>query len=642
MDCAHVPLDGSNHAACPFATAIGAVPGSRTYRVTVLLRRRPEAPPFPDPGEIGRTAIPDRTYLSIEEFETLHGASGDDAALVADFAERCGLRVTSIDLGRRTVSLFGTAAQFAAAFGARLQIFAQGGSLHRGYVGALQIPEDLNGRVVAITGLDERPAAGRRLWPAGRNDAARDAAVVLARARGTVRLAGMLSEQARRYGDEVEAHGAVRELRRIREALGEELADAPPAEAARAYADRIAEPARLARESAEAIRRERVADLKVEFAGAARTAALEALEKVGVKTAPQIAELYDFPAGADGSGQCIGIVELGGGYYRSDLEAYLGFLDLAGVAVTDVEVSGGRNTPGVTEAFDAEVALDIQLVAGAAPGAAIAVYFAPLHAGGLIDAVETALHDRAMRPSVLSIGWGLSEDFWLGAPMHVRRLEDLFAEAAALGVTILCAVGDHGPAATLRGARPWVDYPASSPRAIACGGTSLSSVRDTILGETVWNTLPTFGTATGGGYSKLFPRPDWQRPDVVPSPAVAAEGEGRGVPDMAGNADPGTGYLVQVHGRTRVIAGAGAVAPLFAAMIARINQSLGKNVGYINPLIYGAGDRGPAFFDVVSGSNGASRAAPGWDPCTGLGRPVGSGLRDLLHGEGRQSGVAVG
>lgn len=642
MDCAYVSLEGSNHAAHPFGTAIGAVPGGQTYHVTVLLRRHPEAPPFPAPEEIGITAIADRTYLSIEEFENLYGSSEDDADSVADFAERCGLRVKSIDLGRRTISLSGTAAQFSAAFKAQLQVFAQGGSLYRGYVGTLQIPEDLNDIVIAITGLDERPAAGRRLWPVGRNDGTRDAAVALANARATTDLARMLSEQVRTYRDEVETHVATRELRRTREALKEELAETPPAEAARTYIDRIAEPARRAREAAEGLLRGRIADLKAQFTRSARNTVLEALEKVGIKTAPQIAELYEFPADTDGSGQCIGIVQLGGGYYPADLEAYLGFFNLPYVAITDVEVSGGRNMPGVIEAFDAQVALDIQLIAGAAPGAALAVYFAPLHARGFIDAVHTALHDKILRPSVISIGWVLSEDFWLGAPMHVRHLEELFAEAAALGVTILCSVGDYGSATTFRDTQFWVDYPASSPLAIACGGTSLSSVRDTILNETAWNTFSTFGTAAGGGYSKLFPRPDWQRPHVVPFSAVTGGGEGRGVPDMAGNADPGTGYLLQVQGRTTVIAGTSAVAPLFAAMIARINQSLGKNVGYINPLIYGAENRSSAFFDVVSGSNGTIRAAPGWDPCTGLGRPIGSGLRDLLYSAGRRSGAAVG
>ena len=633
MVSADVPLEGSNHAAHPLEITIGVVPGQQTYHVTVLLRRHPDAPPFPDPQELGNTAIQDRRYLTIEQLEELYGASKDDADSVADFAERYGLRVKSVDLGRRTISLSGAAAQFSAAFKAQLQVFLHDGGLYRGYVGSLQIPEDLSDMVVAVTGLDERPVAAGRLWPIGRNDGARDAAVALANARATADLARMLPEQMRKYLKKLEARRATSDLKSSHEALREELADAPPAETARIYADRIAEPAERARASAEKLLREQVSDLNVQFTKAARNAVLEALEKVGIKTAPQIARLYDFPADTDGSGQCIGIVEFGG-YYPTDLQAYLRFLDLPDVAITEVEVGGGRNMPGVIEAFDAEVALDIQVIAGAAPGAELAVYFAPLHAQGFINAVQTALHDKVLRPSVISISWDLSEGFWLGAPMHVRHLEEVFAEAAALGVTILCSAGDYGSATTFHDGQLWVGYPASSPLAIACGGTSLSSIRDTILDETVWNTFGSFGQATGGGYSKLFPRPDWQKPQVVPLSPVGG-GKGRGVPDMAGNADPSTGYLLQVHGRTAVIAGTSAIAPLFAALIARINQSLGKQVGYINPLIYGAENRASAFFDVVSGSNGTFRAAPGWDLCTGLGRPIGSRLRDLLRNAGK-------
>ena len=156
-------------------------------------------------------------------------------------------------------------------------------------------------------------------------------------------------------------------------------------------------------------------------------------------------------------------------------------------------------------------------------------------------------------------------------------------------------------------------------------------MEDDRLGETVWNTFATFGQATGGGFSKLFPRPAWQSQETVPFTPRAGGGDGRGVPDMAGNANPSTGYLLQVHGKTTVIGGTSAVAPLFAAMMARINQSLDKPVGYINPLIYQAKDRASAFEDINSGSNGSYWAAEGWDPVSGLGRPIGSALRDLIR-----------
>ncbi|MCP5091525.1 MAG: S8/S53 family peptidase [Gammaproteobacteria bacterium] len=497
-------------------------------------------------------AIADRKYLTIEELEERYGASRKDADEIAKFAQRFGLQVDEVNLGRRIIKLSGAAVQFGAALRTQLQFFSLSGTFYRGYAGSLQVPENLAERIISITGLDERPVSITRHLPA------RSSAAQL-------------------------------------NALGAEA---------------------------------------VTITEAARQHALTAIERAGIKTAPQIADLYDFPDDTDGSGECIGIIELGGGYYRGDLNAYLAFLKLPKVNIHDVEVSGGRNMPGVIEPYDAEVALDIQVIAGAAPGAKIVVYFAPLHARGFIDAVHAALHDRDSRPKVLSISWDLSEGFWLGAPSHVRHLEELFSIAAALGVTILCSAGDYGSATTLHDRQLWVDYPASSPLVIGCGGTTLSSLRDSILGESVWNTFANFGQATGGGFSKIFAKPRWQSHDATPITTRIEDGQGRGVPDMAGNANPATGYLLQVHGKTTVIGGTSAIAPLFSALISRINQSLGKSVGYINPLIYTAKGRDKAFYDILSGSNGTYSATAGWDPVSGLGRPIGSGLLDLLRGAG--------
>lgn len=633
-DDAYAPLDGSHHTAHPACIPVGIVPSNQLFQVTVLLRRRPDAPDFPNPQKIGYAAIAERKYLTIEELEERYGASKKDSDEIARFARRFGLQVVEIELGQRTIKLSGAAIQFAAAFRTQLQLFSLNDTVYRGYSGSLQVPEYLAESIISITGLDERPVTVSRHRPArGADERIANAGVEMT-ARTASHLNQVLPEHRESLNQALMGHPSVKEFIETHKKLVEKLQDAAPSNAASAYAAEMAEPAKCAADASSEIIKKHLERVNTEAAEVARQHALAAIERAGIKTAPQIADLYDFPQDTDGSGECIGIIELGGGYYRADLDAYLDFLDLPEVDIHDVEVSGGCNMPGVIEPYDAEVALDVQVIAGAAPGAKIVVYFAPLHARGFIDAVHAALHDKDSRPKVLSISWDLSEGFWLGAPMHVRHLEELFTTAAAMGVTILCSAGDYGSATTLHDEQLWVDYPASSPLAIGCGGTTLSSLRDSILDETVWNTFANYGQATGGGFSKIFVKPDWQSLDAAPlAPGIVGE-QGRGVPDMVGNANPSTGYLLQVHGKTTVIGGTSAIAPLFSALIARINQSLGKPVGYINPLIYTAKNREKAFHDIVSGSNGTYRATAGWDPVSGLGRPIGSGLRDLLREAG--------
>lgn len=626
-----VMLEGSHHAAHPSCIPVCLVPETQHYEISILLRRREDAKPFPDPHIIGALPLSARTYLTIEELEERYGASADDADAVAGYLKPFGLIVNKTDLGRRSMIVSGLAVQFAAAFQTTLLVFSQPGSFHRGYAGGLQVPEDLAECIIAVTGLDERPVSVTRHQLANGGAGQVDQANAAALQRYYTDLGSKTASALKSVGEGLSDQADVNALQETHEALQKELSATDSVTALSTYGRRIAEPLKRANAAVANAIADQTDALTENAAQTAQGYFLNALERIGIKTAPQIAELYGFPKDADGSGQCIGIVELGGGYLRSDLDAYLAFLGLPEVDIHDVEVAGGKNAPGVIEPYDAEVALDIQVIAGAAPGAKLAVYFAPLHARGFVEAVQAALYDKDARPSVLSISWDLSEGFWLGAPMHVQHLEDLFETAAALGVTILCSAGDYGSATTLHDGQLWVDYPASSPLAIGCGGTTLSSMANLSLDETVWNTFANFGQATGGGFSKLFPRPAWQSKETVPFTLRAGGSEGRGVPDMAGNANPSTGYLLQVHGKTTAIGGTSAVAPLFAAMMARINQSLGKRAGYINPLIYQSKDREAAFVNINSGSNGTYWASDGWDPVSGLGRPIGSALRDLLR-----------
>jgi kumamolisin len=340
-------------------------------------------------------------------------------------------------------------------------------------------------------------------------------------------------------------------------------------------------------------------------------------------TPPQVATAYKFPANASGAGQTIGVIELGGGYRQADLTAYFKTLGLSAPAIIAVLVDGGKNAPSNANSSDGEVMLDIEVAASVAPGAKIAVYFTPNTDQGFMDAITTAVHDTTNKPSVISISWGGPESTWTQQSM--TALDAACQSAAALGVTITVAAGDNGSTDGVTGNN--VDFPASSPHVLACGGTKLDANGATIVSEVVWNELANKEGATGGGVSNVFALPSWQANAGVPKPSVKTGG--RGVPDVAGDADPTTGYQVRIDGSSTVIGGTSAVAPLWAGLVAVANQQLGTQVGFIQPAIYAA-KAASAFNDITQGNNGAFSAGPGWDACTGLGSPIASKLIPLL------------
>jgi len=335
-----------------------------------------------------------------------------------------------------------------------------------------------------------------------------------------------------------------------------------------------------------------------------------------------VAAAYDFPANLSGVGQGVGILEFGGGFSASDLRTFFTGLGLSAPEVTVVSVDGATNTPtGDPNGPDAEVELDIEIAGALAPGARIVVYFAPNTEQGFVDAIGAAVHDATNRPSIVSVSWGGPEESWSASARSA--FETATQDGALQGVTVLAASGDQGasdggPAGTRE-----VDFPASSPYVLGCGGTRLELVAGAVGSETVWNDLADGEGATGGGVSEAFARPNYQSTASVPP---AANGfTGRGVPDIAGDADPETGYALFVDGRAAVIGGTSAVAPLWAALVARLSEGLGKPLGYANPPIY-APSAATGLSGITSGNNGGYAAGPGWNPCTGLGSPRGTQL----------------
>jgi kumamolisin len=347
-------------------------------------------------------------------------------------------------------------------------------------------------------------------------------------------------------------------------------------------------------------------------------------------TPPQVAAFYEFPTGVDGSGECIALIELGGGYKPADLSSYWSQLNLSeGPAVSAVPIGKGSNSPtGDSSGPDGEVMLDIEVAGSIAPGAKIVVYFAENTDAGFLNAITTAVHDSTNNPSIVSISWGGPESSWTEQAM--TSMDEAFQSAAAMGVTVCVAAGDDGSTDGVSDGQNHVDFPASSPNVLACGGTTLETSGASISSETVWNELANNEGATGGGISDFFPLPSWQTGAGVPPSANANQNVGRGVPDVSGDADPSTGYTTLVDGQSGVIGGTSAVAPLWAGLIALINDSLGKPVGFINPLLYQNASAAVDFNDVTSGNNGAYPAGPGWDACTGLGSPIGTGVAAVL------------
>lgn len=495
-------------------------PATPTERLTVSVvvrRKKPLAP----------ANVRGKQRLSRAKFNAEHAADPAAVALVKRFAMEFGLKIKAGTPapGRRAIKLTGTVAQMQRAFGVSLSHRTIDSHVYRVRDGSIYVPAELQGYVIAVLGLDNRPQATPHF--------------------------------------------------RI---LGQEDSTAPQA-------------------------------MQPGFARPHATSTSF--------TPIQVGQLYQFPQGVTASNQTIGIIELGGGFRRADIAAYFKSLGLKAPTVIAVPVGDGKNNPGGPNSADGEVMLDIEVAGAVAPGARIIVYFAPNTDQGFVDAIATAIHDTTYKPSVISISWGSAEINWTGQAM--AALDAACQSAAALGITITVAAGDNGSSDGVNDGKNHVDFPASSPHVLACGGTNLRGSGSTISAEVVWNDQPQEGGATGGGVSDVFPLPAWQVGVNVPPPASAHGG--RGVPDVAGDADPATGYTILVDGKPTVIGGTSAVAPLWAGLIAVANQQNGDPAGFIQPAIYAAKNRG-AFFDTTVGDNGSFNAGPGWDACTGLGSPI--------------------
>ncbi len=335
-----------------------------------------------------------------------------------------------------------------------------------------------------------------------------------------------------------------------------------------------------------------------------------------------VARAYHFPAG-DGTGEHVGVISLGGRYDDRVQAAYLKSVGVPHSAFNVVKVDGGAtepSDPGPT----GENMLDTEMIGSLVPNADKTIYIAPNTDRGFLDAISTALHDKQHHNDAISISWGGPEERF--TPQAVRAFNDLFKEARAMGVNVFSAAGDNGATDGIPDGDLHVDFPSSSPGVIANGGTKLTTAADgSIAKETVWNELRNKQGATGGGISAINPKPPAQTQLPI---------GGRGVPDIAGDADPTTGFRMLVPlGETKagleLVGGTSAVAPLYAALAARLEQNLGRPLGDLEQAIYAA--PADAFHDVTTGNNGGYKAQTGWDAATGRGSVDGTALLAYLH-----------
>ncbi len=330
-------------------------------------------------------------------------------------------------------------------------------------------------------------------------------------------------------------------------------------------------------------------------------------------SANDIAARYQFPD-ADGSGVTVGVLQLRATFDAGDFAACMQAQGVKAKTPIVVRVDNAELAHQIETAKDLESAIDAQIVGALAPGAQLVIYAAPDDECGVLDGIRKALFDEENAPTILSISFGLPEERW--TPVALEILDELFAAAALLGVTILCASGDKGAHVDPNG-EAQVLAPASSPFAHACGATQIAAGDSSA--ESGW-------LNSGGGFSGRVPVPSWQ----TTASAVAAQykvAPGRGVPDFAAETVPG--YMVYVGGKPFAMGGTSAVAPAWAALVARINQRLGKPAGFFAPLLYAAVQS--PLREITSGGNDRYQCAPGWNPCTGLGVPVGTALEAALR-----------
>lgn len=402
----------------------------------------------------------------------------------------------------------------------------------------------------------------------------------------------------------------------------------------------------------------------------------------------EIEEHYRFPAISGHTPGRIALLQFNGGFHASDVSAFLDRFGLSAPPIAVHEVPGASRpargsrpqpidrlariaddwragTPladlatryggqDIADFFTTvEVTMDVQIAAGLGAGAGVDVWFAPGgspddwrrtlfaalgEAHGVADGEDPAL------PAAISVSWGFSERD--GGAMKLNVIELALQAAARRGVTVCCSTGDMGSSnSTTPVTQANVNFPASSPSVLACGGTTLRRVDGRVDSERAWKeSLLGVTMATGGGMSGFFRQPHYQA-GIVPRTAEGTwladhdtEFVGRWIPDTAACAAFDPGVALVLGGRDFGGGGTSAATPIWAALVTRLSAALGHPIGLLNTELYRERDHGCCRAivggdnDVTGGTIAFYRAVDGWNACTGLGVPDGTRILERLRG----------
>jgi kumamolisin len=575
---------------------IGPADPKDSVSFTIVLRRCKDGPPLPDYDYWLKTPAGLRKNYAVDEFAKLYGASPEDLKAVEKFVSDAGMKVVDSSAARRTVQVEGKVSLVNAAFGVVLQRYSS------------PMPPPRS----------ERPPAKME----------KTIKRVPARAR----------QEHRGYEGDLYVPGNLCQI-----IVG-------------------------------------VVGLDNRKVTGRNASASPFFSKV---TAPKVCQLYGWPIGPV-PGQTVGILSAGsfdpndvalyyenlnlslydtgiqgefstGFFVQGNVDngspqtvpagAVAGALDAPSVAAGTLVVAFGTNPGG----SDGEANMDISLASTVAQGATIAMYMFDGTTMGWINALGAAVHPAAGKPvpTVLSSSYyicggddptGMAE--WGHIATDLTIISAAFHDAAMMNLTVCIASGDSGSDSKVNDGYAHVQYPASDPWVLSCGGTSLGNVNSPTFLEWIWND---YG-ATGGGVSAFFPRPSYQGTANIPyslNPTNAFSSpisySGRGVPDVAANSSPFSSYPIYANGEWEPGAGTSAAAPLIAGVIAQANASIGHNVGFLNPLLYstngmacrrilGGSPLGNSFTPPPSpadnsynGVTGYRAYGTGWNPCTGWG-----------------------
>ena len=362
-------------------------------------------------------------------------------------------------------------------------------------------------------------------------------------------------------------------------------------------------------------------------------------------------------AGITGKGYTVVIID---GATSTSLTSDVHLYDqLYGLKDPKINVFSPFSPPSINPDAYVETALDVETVHSIAPDATIDLVLANVDFANTPDAELSGLLGATKYAVDHNLGAVITQSFGLGencvGSAYLQQEQAVFSEARAKGITLLASSGDSGAAVLICSGGFYtegkgVNLPAADPLVTSVGGTTLNATVGSgkYVAETTWNEDNAGDGTTGGGISSVFPVPSYQKGIVSLT--------GRGVPDVAFDADPLTGVPVvfSEEGSTFItsVGGTSVGSPAWAGVVALANQYAGGRLGFLNNALYKLSSSklyASGFHDITTGNNSVTvtefnpqtgqpiavlipgyYAGVGWDAVTGLGTPKVRSLVSLL------------